>query len=353
MKPLSPVVYGDSDEQRAFDFFKQNTAPQFAGQHELAQRFWNHFIPQSALNDPLIYQMAVAMGSRHEATALGSVAADELATKHHAAVMSNMARNLHSMSVDASLLCCCMLMGYANLCEEVPATAAIHFSLGLKMLRERGNDPTIFTDSMCAFIEPMFSELELGTVLFAVPAANVAIMGSARPIKPDVLSTFEDLYQAKRTLADILRWRLYVMIEYRNSPALHLTLVEIDFLIENWRQKVVEYSLLVAADHPGLYLKARKMLFQYKLFGMCKGAASNGVFVDACRVHMLSVDFSQPHTASILCTYLKKDAIDNNWEPLAPEPTRRLDEDDLDIWPQGERMGHDASTQIVRIVLGR
>ena len=86
---------------------------------------------------------------------------------------------------------------------------------------------------------------------------------------------------------------------------------------------------------------------------MCKGAASNSMFVDACRVRVLSVDFSQPHIASILCTYFKNDDVDNNWQPLAPKPTRRLDEDDLDIWPQGEHVGHDGSNQIVRIVLGR
>ena len=354
LHPPASFRVSNPDEQRAFNFFKQNTAPQFAGHHELAQKFWNVFIPRSASNDDMIYKLAVAMGSRHEATLLGCKEASALAEKSHAIVISSMAKNLSVMKVDMSLLCCAMLMGYANLCEEVPATAAIHFSLGLKILREQASQQSVITDSMAAFIEPMFAELELATALFAMPPADIEVINLGPVPEPELPSTFSDLMHAKETLGDILGWLIYVTIQLRDQPTLMAAATaEADNMLSKWRQLLIQYSLAVAAHHPGLYLKARKMLFQYKLFGMCRGAARSSIFKDDCRVRVLSVDFSQPHVTSLVCNLEKNDYVDDSWRPLAPTPSRRKDEDDLDIWPQGEPVGHDGNNQVICITFGR
>ncbi|KAK5944482.1 hypothetical protein PMZ80_003764 [Knufia obscura] len=346
-----PTSLGDLDERRAFDFFKQATAPQFAGQHDLASRFWYGIVPQTASSDALIFKLAVAMGSQHEAVVYGSEKSSTLARRSHEAVIAILARNLPTIRADVSLLCCAMLMAYANLCEEVPATAPVHFSLGLRILREETipGHPKL-ADSLSAFIEPMFGELELATALFGTPPENVEIVCPQIPLRPILPATFADLYQAKRSLGEILRWLLYITFLHRTSQALSTYKVaEVDVLLAQWRRTVVRYSLTVATTYPGLFMKARKMLFQYKLFATCRGAANNSIFIEASRVQILSVDFSQRHITSMLCT-LKRNCLDDSSRPLAPEPSR--DHDDLDIWPKGEPVGHDGVTQIVRITIG-
>lgn len=358
LKPPPSMISGSHDEQRAFDFFMHNTACQFAGQYDIAQQFWHIFIPRSALNDPLIYKGCVAMGSKHEATFLGSNKSSDLAEKTHAVIISTMARNLSQMRVDVALLGCVMLMGYANLCEEVPATAAIHFSLGLKIMREQtypgqnivGNPTDTYVDPN---FREMFAELELATVLFAVPLEAVEIIAPPQKRPAPLPTTFESLTQAKDFLMDILQWLIYTMVIYRSSPLdLAASVTEIDEVLAVWRQTLIKYSIAIAAIHPGLYLKARKMMFQYKLFGMCRGAAKNDIFIDACRFQVLSVDFSQEHVTSILCTMKNVEVFDDGWRPFASKLARRNNEDELDIWPRGGPVGHNASTQIIRITLG-
>jgi len=344
------IALGNVDERRAFDFFKQATAPQFAGQHELASHFWYGLVPQIAASDVLIFKLAVAMGSQHEAVVYGTSESSTLAKQSHEAVIATLARNLPTLRVDVTLLCCAVLMAYANLCEEVPATAPVHFSLGLRILREE----TILghrslTDSLSAFIEPMFGELELATALFGTPPEQVELMRPQILTRPALPPIFDDLYQAKQCLSDILRWLLYLTVLYRTSQAeLSSKIAEVDTLLAQWRQTVVRYSLTVATTYPGLFMKARKMLFQYKLFGTCRGAATNPIFVEASRIQILSIDFSQPHTTSVLCT-LNRNCINNSWRPLVPESSR--DHDDLDIWPKGELVGYDGTTQIGRITI--
>lgn len=344
------IVLGNHEERRAFDFFKQNTAAVFAGQHELASRFWHNFIPLTANTDMLIFKLAVAMGAQHEVVMYGSEKAAQLSDRSHGMVITTLARSLNNLRVDVSLLCCSMLMAYANLCENVPATAPVHFSLGLKILREE----TIpghrsLTDNVSAMVEPIFGELELATAMFTIPAGKFEIICSEPPKPPNLNKSFYDLYEAKRTLSGIIRWLMYLMITHRDDPIeLSRETAEVDKLLFQWRQTVIRYSLSIAAKFPGLFLKARKMLFQFKLFGTCRAAARNPIFVEATRVRLLSVDFSQPHMVSVLGT-LKGDAR-NDWRPLAPKPAR--DHDQLDIWPQGHPAGHDGSSQIIRITVG-
>lgn len=354
LKCLPSTKLVNEDEQRAFEFFKQNTASQFAGHHELAQKFWTVFVPQFAFNDALIFKLAVAMGSKHEAILTGRPESAALASKSHALAISSIARSLPQMNVDVSLLSCGLLMAYANLCEEVPTTAAVHFSLGLKILREQTSEREAIKDSMGAFVVPMFAELELITALFVAWPPTVEVICPQPLLKPELPASFDDLPHAKRILGSLLGWRLYVTVSYQESPAeLAAELSGADELLGVWRHMLIRYSMTVAATYPGLYLKARKMLFQYKLFDMCKGAARNDTFLEACRVHVQSMDFSQPHTTSIICVLKGRNPVDGSWRPLAPEPLRRQDDDDLDIWPHGEPMGHDGPYQIIAIALGR
>lgn len=348
------LTYGNLQEKRAFQFFVEKTAPQFSGNHDLAQKFWNNFVVTTAIEDPLIFRLAVAMGACHEAAVLGSQQSSKLAATSHAVVISTMARQLTTMRVDLSLLCCALLMGYANLCEEVPATAAIHFSLGLKILREetipgrRG-----LSDAIGAYINPMFAELELATALFRVPTCDVEMIVSERygyPSMPKMPLAFTNLYEAKQTLADIHRWMLYATIMSRSSCTGHQSKMEqVDRLLLQWRQGVVAYAASAISRDLLSYHKARKMLFQYKLFVMCSGAAKNQVFKDACRVQMVSVDFTQPDLTSVLCT-LNNSLMGDHWTPLSVRNER--EKDDLDIWPKGEPAGDDGGSQVIRITLG-
>lgn len=303
--------------------------------------------------NPTIFKLAVAMGARHEANVFGSDKAAELAATSHSLVISNMARNLTLMKTELTLLCCSMLMAYANLCEEVPATAAIHFSLGLKMLREsavpgRESD----SDGIDSYIGPMFAELEIATAVFAVPPPGVEILPKEIRHPPRLPRELVDLHHAKSILFDIIGWYVYVMVIYRASLfEVAAKTAEVDDLLSTWRHMLVDLSLKLAATYPGLYMKARKMLFQYKLFHMCKAAARNTMFVDSCQVEMTSVDFTTPHIVSIICL-VKNDAQEGSW-PLRVHSTRRGAEDDLDIWPEGELVGTQGSRKAVRIVLGR
>ena len=42
----SSITLGNLEERRAFDFFKQSTAPQFAGQHDVASKFLERLHPK-------------------------------------------------------------------------------------------------------------------------------------------------------------------------------------------------------------------------------------------------------------------------------------------------------------------
>lgn len=302
---------------------------------------------------PTIFKLAVAMGARHEANILGSTKAAELASNSHSLVISNMARNLTQMKTELTLLCCTLLMAYANLCEEVPATAAIHFSLGLKMLRDSAasnHEPE--SNGIDSYIGPMFAELEIATAVFAVPPPDVEIIPKTPRYPPQMPRELVDLRHAKNCLFDIIGWYVYIMVVYKSSLfELAARTAEVDDFLSRWRQMLVDLSLRLAVHYPGLYMKARKMLFQYKLFHMCKAAARNTMFVDSCQVEMTSVDFTYPHIVSIICL-VKNDADKGSW-PLRVQSSRRGAEDDLDIWPEGELVGTQGSRKAVRIVLGR
>ena len=344
------IVCAVHSERRAFDFFRENTAATFAGQHELAGRFWKYFIPQAATSESLIFKLAVALGSQHEAVSHGSIQADALATTTYTTVIGTLAKRLPKLNVGITLLCCGLLMANANLCEDGPSAAAVHFSLGLQVLRE-STSPYIpaVSDAMCTFIEPMFAELELVAAMFIAPLKNVELIGAQPPPRPSVASTFSDLFAAKQTLTDIFRWSLYVCVGFRHRPTeLAIKILEVDNFILRWKQAVIRYSLTVADKSPQLLAQARKMLFQYKMFATCRTAARSPIFLKACQVQILSIDLSQPHLLSVICRL--KNEIKDTWRPLARKPTG--DADDLDIWPRGEPLGHDGADQIVRISVG-
>lgn len=338
------------DERRAFHYFKEHTSATFAGQHDLAYRFWKSFIPQVAATEPLIFKLAVAMGSQHEAVTYGSEKADALSKHSYATVMNTLIRQLCGLSVVVSLLCCGMLMANANLCDEGPATAAIHFSLGLKILREStAARAASLPDAMRNFIEPMFGELELVAALFATPASSVELIVLQPPSRPSIAECFEDLHVAERTLTDIFRWSLYVSVIFGKHPTeLALKRAEVDELLTQWEQAVIRTNLRVANGCPDSDSKARKMLFQNKLFHTCRTAATSPVFLAASRVQVMSIDLSQPHLLSVLC--MLKNDIAEAWRPLARASTPVADE--LDIWPRGEPVGHNGVSQIVRITVG-
>jgi len=352
LKGPPPTHLGNLDEQRAFDFFKQTTAPQFAGHHDKASKFWKGFIPQTATSDLLIFKLVVALGSRHEAVVYGTPKSSILAKRSHEAVIATLARSLSNLRVEISLLCCAMLTTYANLCEEVPATATMHLCLGLRILREvtkPGNRK--LTDPMSDYIEPLFAELELATAFFGVPPADVEIICPDKLTPPAIPTSFGDLYEAKRSLNSIVRWQLYLTVLHRASPAELTTITaEIDALLGQWRRTVVKYSVEFLVTNPGLFNKARRMLFQFKLFGTCRAAANDPIFVEASRVQIISIDFSQPHIASMLCTQ-NRNGIKSSWRPLHPKPNR--DQDDLDIWPEGEALDYEGPTRVIMISIGK
>lgn len=355
--PLSSqptISFGSEQERRAFHFFREKTAPQLADHHETAQQFWCNFVASMATGDPLIFRLAVAMGARHEAAMLGSSGSATLATNSHTTAISTLARHLTQMRDYVTLLCCALLMGYANLCEEVPATAPLHFNLGLKILREETiPSPRGLPDSMRAYIDPMFAELEVATVIFRIPSAQLEIILSETdgpPTLPAKPTAFNSLYEAKQSLALIHRWMLFVTVQTHSLP--HKPQYEnaqIDGLLNHWRTLLIKYTTSMASKDIPTYHKARKMLFQHKLFVMCRDAATNQIFSSTSRVQMISIDFSRPRMTSVLYT-LVTSSPDNTWAPLRKRNER--ERGDLDIWPQAEPAGSDGNSQIIRITLG-
>lgn len=308
-----------------------------------------------------MYKLAVAMGARHEAAVSRREDIVTLATKSHSFVVSTLAHQLGQLPLHVSLLCCSMLTGYANLCEEIPVTAPIHLCLGMRILQERmssSESSNHWPDSDLGYIEAMFGELELIAALFTAPRLDAEILeGLQEELPLSMPAQFYSLYQAKQLHASIHRQLLHTLMFHRHDPdvtaniVLATVLEEIDALLETWRCRLIAYADKHLTSDPAEHERAQKMLFQNKLYIMARRAARNPVFARSTRVYMTGMDFRDPNTVSVLFA-VHRPVSQEEHQP-APLATKiQNEEDPMNLWPVGEDAGSDGDRSIVRVRIG-
>jgi hypothetical protein len=356
-------LFGSEEERRSFDFFRTSTTAQFAAGHTMAAKFWHEYVVGRASSDSLIFKLAVAMGARHEATISQREDVLALATRSHGYVVSALARQLGRLPLQLSLLCCGMLIGYANLCEDVPVTAPVHLCLGTRILHENSTSNDARNSSSnygMDYLAAIFGELELTTALFTPPPQHdLEVLLGIQEEQPPVLPAYLDsLQQAKQFHARIHRYLLYVFMSNRHNLdvatniVLASSLEEIEVILETWRQRLIIFSQTLPPTRATEYGRARKMLFQNKLYIMSRRAARNDVFANSTRVRMMGMDFRDLNAVSV--SFAVRQRVDQSgklYTPLITEPQRTTDE--VDIWPVGEHAVSVGGMQIVKVSIGR
>jgi hypothetical protein len=361
--PSSTIeLFGSEEERRSFDFFRTSTTAQFAAGHAMASKFWHEYVMARASADSLIFKLAVAMGARHEATTSQRDDVLALATRSHGYVVSALARQLGQLPLQLSLLCCGMLIGFANLCEDVPVTAPVHLCLGTRILHENDTSPNTRDTSSNAglgYLAAIFGELELTTALFTAPPQHdlEVLLGMQEEQAPVLPAFLDSLQQAKQYHARIHRYLLYVVMSHRHNLdvagniVLASALEEIEAVLEAWRQRLIIFSQTLLPTRAAEYGRARKMLFQNKLYIMSRRAARNDVFAHSTRVTMVGMDFRDANAVSVSFAVRQRvDQLGQLCTPLITEPQRATD--DVDIWPVGEHTVSVGDMQIVKVSIG-
>jgi hypothetical protein len=138
---ISLVLPGPTKERRAFEFFRNCTAPEFFGY--FPDEFWQRNVLQASLSYSALWHGIVALGSLHEgykaALQLGAkliLSPDIFALRQHTKALSNLRKTLSggSQQTHLALMSCIVFSCFDSLTSDIDS-AITHYRSGLEILR--------------------------------------------------------------------------------------------------------------------------------------------------------------------------------------------------------------------------
>lgn len=160
-RTLLPLLRGDQEERRYFDFFRSRTAPSFAGYFDAS--FWDHFVLQLSQAEPAVHHAVVALASLHEAfndRTEYKVGSQQYSLSQYNKSLVGLNRYLSTgkeRSVDIVMICCILFAAFESFRGDYDI-AGQHLQSGLKILSSSRQDP-LGSKSINDDIVPVFTRL--------------------------------------------------------------------------------------------------------------------------------------------------------------------------------------------------
>lgn len=143
-RTLLPLLRGDQEERRYFDFFRSRTAPDLAGYFDA--NFWDHFVLQLSQAEPAVHHAVVALASLHEdfndRTAY-KVGSQQYSLSQYNKSLVSLSRYMSTgkeRSVDKVMICCILFAAFESFRGDYEM-AGQHLKCGLKILSSSRQDP--------------------------------------------------------------------------------------------------------------------------------------------------------------------------------------------------------------------
>jgi hypothetical protein len=210
---ISLVFPGSPKERRAFEFFRNCTAPEFFGY--FPDEFWQRNVLQASLSHPALWHGIVALGSLHEgykaALQLGAkliTGPDYFTLRQHAKALSNLSKSLSGgiQQTPLALMSCIVFSCFDSLTGDIDS-AVTHYRSGLEILRSA---TSVDIHSYCR----IFRRLGLQSTFFldsSKEGKKLDFWEMAIPDPCNDLPNFTSICQARYSYDSIVGFILYFL----------------------------------------------------------------------------------------------------------------------------------------------
>ncbi len=305
VKSVSTSI-GDPEEQRAFCFFRETTAPMLSTFTAFTDYFWKTTIPQVSHSEAVIWHMLVAIGSRQEQVSSapyrpGDV--DHLYMKHYSQALRIATQSKREQAVEVVLMACMMFIVWENVQDIATFTSGglFHLISGLNILREWrrccGTDVRPRSGIIRTVIEPMFAQLEIVLSVFSMPPSVMGIVGDPQEAQPQLLTSFPSLLVAQKLFIDIWRWRFQQRGAWTASST---AFKEVQILLVRWHGLLVSYVRALPDEEMMEKQRGATLIAQYRLLYLALVYSTRTDVPETHRVRPSLVDLSHPGKISLI-----------------------------------------------------
>ena len=210
---ISLVLPGSPKERRAFEFFRNCTAPEFFGY--FPDEFWQRNVLQASLSHSPLWHGIVALGSLHEgyktSLQLGAnlmTGPDYFTLRQHTKALSDLSKTLSggSQQTPLALMSCIVFSCFNSMTGDIDS-AVMHYRSGLEILRSA---TSVDIHSYCR----IFRRLGLQTTFFLdsnKEEKKLDFWEMAIPDPCNDLSNFTSICQARYSYDSIVGFILYFL----------------------------------------------------------------------------------------------------------------------------------------------
>lgn len=346
--PTGPDGYGkDPLEQRAFSFFRNQTAQRFIWTSPVSKDFFERFVPQVAVSEPLIWDVVVAMAMKHEEYASlddGQVIQCRTnALAKYTKAVSTLANPCFAAKPDVAVLGAILLGAYFNMVEDSLTTGVEHIIHGQRILQENCRSKPIGGQAYVrACMSTMLTEVALVTAAYSQPPESATCTVTSIEQPPQLPLQLTNLPQAKRLLYDIFRYRTYLMTQrLRSNEASPVANTEL--LLTKWYALLRQFRASCTSSSVEAHA-ASHMMFQFKLCCMGLSPASSAL-ISQTQIEVQSINLTDHKTVRVTAF------IPGGPYPGLVNANQCPTRDDLDIWPQVSAISTSHTGTLVAITI--
>lgn len=261
------------EEQRAFQFFHEKTAPMMATFTSFTKHFWTLIVPQVAASQPSVRHLAIALASRQEKELVTSTSEvtrlQILETKHYASSLSSLTKGPTLGDMEVLLLASALFLGYGNFddLERQSAQHLIHLGSGLRILHERADSlrPTGDSEIIDQLVQPMFARLELMYSVFMAPYYPASYSVPVEPAQPVLPLKIGSILQARRLYVRICCYRYHRTFREQPWSCVAPGFLVIRQMLLDWYHLVLAYQGETNAQSEAEQQRIAVMLSQFRL----------------------------------------------------------------------------------------
>ena len=221
----------------------------------MAHPLWNSLIPQATHSQLPVKHMVVAAASIHEATEFAPNQVERCRTlfmRHYHEAVALLTQVGSPPSTEIVLMSCLLFIACENF-QGSTLAGLLHIYSGLNIIKDwkaASHNGTIHngfaTTLIENYIDPIFTRLEAQTSVYRSNLQSKSLYSTNAKLfreKPNVPSSFRDLYAARDTLDDIMM-RIFWSLYYDENKSLDVsaTICGFQVLLEQWHRPLEDYT---------------------------------------------------------------------------------------------------------------
>lgn len=326
-----------SEQQQAFCYFQQNTAPTLAAFTDNTEKFWLFHMPRFAVDDVAVFYCAVALAARHNVSQWrvkdsSSQPADSLrgiklsSDSYSQAVRQLTVHQSHAIPerrnerLHVMLTCCALFIGYEAIQDPTATTdvCLTHIMAGFRILQQAEISTAAHpTGEDAALIynlnRSMFGKLSVVLPLFTIPEKLMTPIRRTTSHRVIFPTSFHSTHEARASFVAICRcyWQLVATAlgtEKGNKGRLSHTATTIESIIpavETTKARMTRWWELFTTYNRSLWdssnreantdlerTKCRGYLTQFLILSNALRAATDPATTEACGTILACIDSS-------------------------------------------------------------